>query len=403
MVMGNTNFQTIYPMGGIVNGMVKQATGREPVDNLDMDYVTVAQNTVVGELEFTGDVVQFQTGRSVPIRKLEVSLEPVQSGSGDPSPENVRPITGWNSVNVYKVGKNLFPDAGDIVVTGNRSFSYGRPIIKSGETITVSANMEIAEGFTSCVLFFLRKNNSGIIGKTLTNGENAVTWTAPENVYGFNFYATPSGSTNPGKTTYYNNFQIEIGSTATEYEPYTGETITTEFPTPPGTVYGGTLDVVSGKLTIDRKAVDLGDLTWGKSTRIVNGFVATGDLPDWWYIPDNDNIVIDAIADRYIPGAYARIYASPTNPSNNGKMAFRASASGKGLLIVNYNYSDNWNSFDADAFRTVVAGQKVVLMLQTGEEYQLSPQEVNTLVGDNTIYSDAGTVDVMYWVYKEMF
>ena len=36
-----------------------------------------------------------------PIAALTVNIEPVQSGSGDPSPTNVRPITGWTGLHVY--------------------------------------------------------------------------------------------------------------------------------------------------------------------------------------------------------------------------------------------------------------------------------------------------------------
>jgi hypothetical protein len=46
--------------------------------------------------------------------------------------------------------------------------------------------------------------------------------------------------------------QIEIGTTATTYEPYNGTTYTIEFRDGdnPLTVYGGTLDVTSGELTV---------------------------------------------------------------------------------------------------------------------------------------------------------
>ena len=36
----------------------------------------------------------------IPIKSLSVAVEPVQSGSGTPSPDNVRPISGWNALNV---------------------------------------------------------------------------------------------------------------------------------------------------------------------------------------------------------------------------------------------------------------------------------------------------------------
>jgi len=44
---------------------------------------------------------------------------------------------------------------------------------------------------------------------------------------------------------YSTNVQVELGSTATAYEPYQGNTYDITFPSSAGTVYGGTLDVVN--------------------------------------------------------------------------------------------------------------------------------------------------------------
>lgn len=66
-----------------------------------------------------------------------VSLEPKQAGSGDPSPENVRPISGYDGVTVTSCGKNLLdislpysfsPDTStrfylDLDLTGTFAFS----------------------------------------------------------------------------------------------------------------------------------------------------------------------------------------------------------------------------------------------------------------------------------------
>lgn len=48
----------------------------------------------------TGKIVSFLTQRIAPL-KIEADLEPIQSGSGDPSPDNVRPITGHAGVDVW--------------------------------------------------------------------------------------------------------------------------------------------------------------------------------------------------------------------------------------------------------------------------------------------------------------
>lgn len=49
----------------------------------------------------SGAVASFTADSVAPLKSLLVNLEPVQEGSGDPSPDNVRPISGWSAVNVW--------------------------------------------------------------------------------------------------------------------------------------------------------------------------------------------------------------------------------------------------------------------------------------------------------------
>ena len=48
----------------------------------------------------TGNPVTFLTDLAKPLKQLKINFLPVQSGTGDPSPTNVRPITGWTGVTV---------------------------------------------------------------------------------------------------------------------------------------------------------------------------------------------------------------------------------------------------------------------------------------------------------------
>ena len=56
------------------------------------------------------DVATFNDGADAPLNELKISIEAVQSGSGEPSPTNVRPIAGWSGANIVKYStlKNLF-------------------------------------------------------------------------------------------------------------------------------------------------------------------------------------------------------------------------------------------------------------------------------------------------------
>lgn len=53
------------------------------------------------------DSISFTTDMKAPLKECKVSFMPVQEGEGDPSPENVRNITGWNRVEV-KNGDNIY-------------------------------------------------------------------------------------------------------------------------------------------------------------------------------------------------------------------------------------------------------------------------------------------------------
>ena len=53
----------------------------------------------------SGDPASFPDGADgVPVVDLKVSVRPVQSGSGDPSPDNVRPVSGWTGLTLYHSG-----------------------------------------------------------------------------------------------------------------------------------------------------------------------------------------------------------------------------------------------------------------------------------------------------------
>ena len=55
----------------------------------------------------TGDIASFSTDMAAKLKECKCEFEPVQSGSGDPSPTNVRPISGWTGAKVSRTGKNI--------------------------------------------------------------------------------------------------------------------------------------------------------------------------------------------------------------------------------------------------------------------------------------------------------
>ena len=61
----------------------------------------------ISEYTATGNPATFTTNLARPLTKFEVPLLPVQSDSGDPSPDNVRPISGWSGVTVTANGQTI--------------------------------------------------------------------------------------------------------------------------------------------------------------------------------------------------------------------------------------------------------------------------------------------------------
>ena len=72
------------------------------VNNACDGYISVTSN-LSGEYggSGSGEIVSFKTDSENVFSKLQVELEPVQEGSGTPSPSNVRPIRGHSEVTVY--------------------------------------------------------------------------------------------------------------------------------------------------------------------------------------------------------------------------------------------------------------------------------------------------------------
>ena len=262
-----------------------------------------------------------------------VSLKPKQAGSGDPSPDNVRPISGWDEVTVNVRGKNL---------VGNFKEATH---IEQGVTWTIENNRIIAQGETGDlfsttsryfnVIFQILPATYILSYKTTDNGisfvagiyksddtpiaylRNGVPYTLTENNAYIRLYAQIRPNTQVNGSI--SDIQLEIGSTPTPYEPYQGETSTL---TLPETIYGGTVDAVTGA----------GSKTWGYIASY-NG----ESLPGEW-ISDRD------------------VYSAGTTPTTGAQVAYK---------------------------------------LATPEPFQaIGNQALPAVAGLNTVYTDGDSLDV---------
>ena len=214
----------------------------------------------------SGNPVSF-TAKAATLRQLSVAFSPVQEGSGDPSPDNVRPILGWDSVNVWHSGAD---------------------------------------------------------------------------------------TSNP------QTISITLGST----------------------VYSGTVDVVTGVVTVTHGMVDCGAVTWSMQVATVGG------VTHYFFARNFANIRVPANgnetpawplwAEQYV------VVRSNGIAANKGHWAIQPS----GNILISTGETTNPD---------VKPAGKIVYELATPQTIQLTPQEVSSLLGENNMWSDAnGDLTVEY-------
>jgi hypothetical protein len=154
------------------------------------------------------------------------------------------------------------------------------------------------------------------------------------------------------------------------------------------TVYGGTVDLVSGVLTVDRAYVDLGTLTWTQ----FNASGATGSHVIWGSQSLTGQTSTAPVCSQY-QGVLSATSNAGAYAKGNGTCCFLAA--GDRRLYVR---DDNCDSMTREEFKAHVSGVQLVYELAEPSTIQLDPQTINTLVGVNNVWADSGDVSVEYGV-----
>lgn len=193
-------------------------------------------------LEETGNPVTCYPVAGYPL-DCKASWEPTQEGNGEPSPENIRPIKGRDSVTVERCGWNLLDPTKNAY---NTYEPYGLTITYLGDNHIHLKGTYQEDGGSFAILDTKQKLLAGrglkITGFTIegtkqnytlyglrTENETVIAMSAQftkDDIIDMTVAVVVSGSTPPAA-----------------YTPYTGQTATLTLPT---TIYGGTVDAVTG-------------------------------------------------------------------------------------------------------------------------------------------------------------
>jgi len=173
----------------------------------------------MGRLTHTvsGDVASFRAASHIPLESLKFHFLPKQEGSGDPSPTNIRPITGWTGLNGRQDGKNLI----DInSLTGTNKVWWKGSVISGYPNHCVTPKIPVKPG----VAYRLNRNSASqsYVCYFDKNGDyvDQQTWDdyvpsriIPDNVYFVGITIGTEYLTNPKP-------QFELGTKATGYANY---------------------------------------------------------------------------------------------------------------------------------------------------------------------------------------
>ena len=352
----------------------------------------------------SGSVVSFADGADdIPMKSVVVNIEPVQSGSGDPSPDNVRPISGWTGAQVVRTGKNLFDSA---TVFASFGFTHEDDGSWSRENIYGIANTQLWEnpGFVSQISIrftakYASDTNTGIRFKfKYTDGTFGNLYLTPSLTYQNYTFTSNSGKVvsaiffdygSNNTKTWFKDVQFEASSTATAYEPYTGATYPITFPTEAGTVYGGELDVTNGVLTVDRAMVTLDENgsyyinTYTDRNRIVCNMYDNVGKANAMFVSDS-------------------LKSMPPSSGGNGQSDWEIWCSNGAPRM--------WISVPSTIatvadFKNYLSTNPITVVYELAEPttYTLTPTEIKSLLGDNNIWADAGDTEVTYRADTAMY
>lgn len=355
-------------------------------------------NMLCPPLEESGNPVVCYPVAGYPLG-VKAKWEPMQEGTGTPSPENIRPIKGRDSVRVERCGENLLNPKENAY---NTYTPYGLTITYIGDNkvhLSGTYNREVGGGSFGILdtkQKLLAGRNLKITGFTMEGTKQTYT------LYGLRV---------KDETVIAMNAQFAKGDvidmtvaivvskdTPSTYTPYIGQTNTL---TLPETVYGGEVDAVTGEGRKTWKSVSLDGTenwnTWGvnKNSATVTGFY-TYDIND--YSSDMGD------SDKILCSAELRTTGDIWGGKNVG-IGFADAGSSRYLIYCMKTdmLSDTTNDKKAlTSFKTFLAdlytaGTPVQVAYVLNDPVPFTAtgaQPISALAGANTILTDADTVEV---------
>ena len=362
----------------------------------DIGLIENGKAPIIMETASGNPIVITDGAAGLPMSECELTLLPRQSGSGDASPENVRPLIPWENVGMWTGGRNL------LNVVAENAFVYS-----SYNHYTINNGNIIVDG--SVLVAFKVKCNP-LTTYTYSIKSTKKTYDLHLRVYGFEneptSFVAQNARLNEQEKLYgtfttqaddnwllvgvyvagnlgsegltISELQLEVGDTASFYVPYTTITphpIDLSSITP--AIYGCKINPITGEVWGTH-------VLWTKNTASMNN---TADYPGWTNAGIRDIVGIGKNELVHTVLNIGDVLAVNTNNVNDI------------VYLPKTTYSltqDEWIALAIDV--QVALPLETPVLLAT-----LTPQEIETLLGVNTIWSDADSIDIEYRADTELF
>lgn len=346
---------------------------------------------------FTGNPLQFNAPKAHTLKSVKVEFEPKQEGSGDPSPDNVRPISGYTGLELVRTGSNLLDDSqkyyaySNIYLGGAKSQTEESVELPAG---TYYFNIETSSGNApDGILMYDISDGSyisgfpsyGTVGKSFTLNKRTKIC--------IRIYATAATS-----ASFVVSAMLNVGSTELPYAPYDGETYEVTFGVVSANQWNedweqGVINVSNGNESSATNCIR--SKTFSKAVPNAEYYVYCGAGSSRWYL----GICWYDANQTFISGRYSN-RETVTAPANAAYFKITANTSdyiygGTYLNNIAINYPSTVTTYNPHSEELYGGSYNFVTGELTGEWATVDPSTLSFTLKNNTANRQAwiGVVD----------
>lgn len=339
-----------------------------------------------------------------PIDDLHITFEPKVSGTGEPSEENIMNISGvQNGITLHQHGNNLcdwdyVADNVSLIPVTDSATRYGYIFDLPVGIYVVNAKWA-TDTRTSSSLYYKVKRADGTYDASHTLCSGTSLSTAIVTIDEGDVFFIYGSSTKSSTQTMFRRFLVNITSSNSSgkygaWNPYKQNIINFAFPASDNTVYGGTLDVLEGSMSVKWElhtilSVSATDTKYSTYVVGAKGYI-DGDLA---------GNSISNILKCYSSGTASTMPVGYFKAINSdGHNRAHICICFEGCRGSSSSETASLNNAKLSALNAAGTPLQVLIPLATPRTYQFDPKTIYTYAGVNTFYAVGAKVGVTYSV-----